>query len=279
MTKDCRNDCLEPLRFPVDIFNRPALPHIGYRIGSYADIREALLRNLDKTPGLSQWTHRGADDPGIALLEGAAILGDILTFYQELYANEAFLRTAQWRESISDLVRLLGYRLSPGLGGRGTFAFEVKGDAPVTVPAGFPVKAEVAGLPKPADFETTEESIAYPWLSNFSLYRRLFTPNIEHDTNEFYIFSPDQFVAPIELKAKDRLLIAEADNPSNPTRLFKPEIVIVDSIRDLHGQKIFKIKGALKRGGSIFNLTAFKLGRSFRHFGNNGPQKVTKQPS
>ena len=46
MTKDCRNDCLEPLRFPADIFNRPALPHIDYRIGSYADIREALLRNL-----------------------------------------------------------------------------------------------------------------------------------------------------------------------------------------------------------------------------------------
>jgi hypothetical protein len=270
---------LEPLRFPVDIFNRPALPHIDYRIGSYADIREALLRNLDKTPGLSQWTHRGADDPGIALLEGAAILGDILTFYQELYANEAYLRTAQWRESISDLVRLLGYRLSPGLGGRGTFAFEVKGDAPVTVPQGFPVKAEVTGLSKPADFETTDEIIAYPWLSNFSLYRRLFTPNIEHDTTEFYIFSPDQFVTPIELKAKDRLLVAEADNPSNPTRLFNPEIVIVDSVRDLHGQKIFKIKGSLKRTGSVFRLTAFKLGRSFRHFGNNGPQKVTKQPA
>lgn len=279
MTKDCRNDCLDPLRFPVDIFNRPALPHIKYRIGSYAEIREALLRNLDKTPGLSQWTHRGADDPGIALLEGAAILGDILTFYQELYANEAFLRTAQWRESIADLVRLLGYRLSPGLGGKATFAFEVKGDKPVTVPAGFPVKAEVTGLTKPADFETTEQIVAYPWLSNFHLYRRLFTPNIHHDTTEFYIFSPDQFLTPIELKPKDRLLIAEADNPTNPTRLTNPEIVIIDSVRDLHGQKIYKIKGSLKRSGSIFNLTAFKLGRSFRHFGNNGPQKVTKQPA
>ena len=194
MKHDCRNDCLEPLRFPVDIFNRPALPHIKYRIGSYAEIREALLRNLDKTPSLSHWTHRGADDPGIALLEGAAILGDILTFYQELYANEAFLRTAEWRESISDLVRLLGYRLSPGLGGNATFAFEIKGEQPVTVPAGFPVKAEVAGLSKPADFETTEQIIAYPWLSNFHLYRGLFTPNIEHQTTEFYIFSPDQFL-------------------------------------------------------------------------------------
>jgi len=279
VTKDCRNDCLDPLRFPVDIFNRPALPHIKYRVGSYAEIREALLRNLDKTPGLSQWTHRGADDPGIALLEGASILGDILTFYQELYANEAFLRTAQWRESISDLVRLLGYRLSPGLGGNATFAFQIKGDEAVTVPLNFPLKAEVEGLTKPADFETTEQIIAYPWLSNFNLYRRLFTPDIEIQTTEFYIFSPDQFLTPIELKPNDRLLIAEADNPSNPSRLTNPEIVIIDSVRELHGQKIYKIKGNLKRLNSIFKLTAFKLGRSFRHFGNNGPQKVTKQPA
>ena len=50
----------------------------------------------------SAWTHRDADDPGIALMEGAAILGDILTFYQEHYANEAYLRTAAWRERLSD---------------------------------------------------------------------------------------------------------------------------------------------------------------------------------
>ena len=54
------------------------------------------------------------------------MLGDILTFYQELYANEAYLRTAHWRTSIAELVRLLGYRLAPGLGGSGTFAFEVR---------------------------------------------------------------------------------------------------------------------------------------------------------
>src|SRR5207237_10389471 len=116
---------------------------ISYRLGSYADIREALLRNLDRTPGLSQWTHRGADDPGIALLEGASILGDILTFYQELYANEAYLRTAQWRDSIADLVRLLGYRLSPGLGGNASFAISVNGDVPVAVPAAFPIKLDL----------------------------------------------------------------------------------------------------------------------------------------
>ena len=279
MKDDCRNDCAEPLRFPRILDNRPGLSHIKYRIGTYSDIRDALLRNLDKTPGLSQWTHRGADDPGIALLEGAATLGDILTFYQELYANEAYLRTAQWRESIADLVRLLGYRLSPGLGGRATFAFEVKGDKPVTIPASFPVKAEVEGLTKPADFETGEPAIAYPWLSRFNLYRQLYTPNIDHTTTEFYIFSPDQFLTPTELKPNDRLVIGEADNATNPTRLDNAEVIIIDSIRGLHGRKIYKIKGALKRSGSISALSAFRIGRSFHHFGSNGPRTFTKPPA
>ena len=175
MTEEWRNDCIEPLLFPKRPNNRPGLSRMDYRIGAYADFREALLRKLNLDPLLKNWTHRGADDPGIALLEGASILGDILTFYQDLYANEAYLRTAQWRDSIGALVRLLGYRLSPGLGGQATFAFEIKGDQPVVIPAGFPVTAQVAGLEKPADFMTMEEATAYPWLSRFHLYRRLFT--------------------------------------------------------------------------------------------------------
>src|SRR6185436_19377524 len=127
------------------------------------------------------------DDPAIALLEGAAILGDILTFYQEVYANEAYLRTAKWRDSVNDLVRLPGYRLSPALGGNATFAFEIKKDEAVTVPAGFPVKATLEELEKPADFETTETITAYPWLSRFNLFRPLAQPVITYSTTEFYI--------------------------------------------------------------------------------------------
>src|SRR5262245_16475714 len=197
MTDECRNDCLEPLLFPKRPYNRPGLTHVDYRIGAYGDIREALLRWLDAEPNLLPWSHRGADDPGIALLEGAAILGDILTFYQELYANEAFLRTARWRESVADLVRLLGYRLSPGLGGRGTFAFEVKGDKPIVIPKGFPITAQVASLEPQADFETTTEATAYPWLGKFNLYRPLHTPYITGATKEFYVYAPDPFTNPV----------------------------------------------------------------------------------
>ncbi|HJR08375.1 MAG TPA: hypothetical protein VJ842_14030 [Pyrinomonadaceae bacterium] len=280
MPDDCRNDCTPPLGFPRRPHNAPGLARLSYRIGTYADFREALLRNLNKTATLEAWTHRGADDPGIALLEGASILGDILTFYQELYANEAYLRTARWRESISDLVRLLGYRLSPGLGGNATFAFEVKGTKPVLVPAKFPVKAQVEGLEKPADFETSEDVIAHPHLSRFHLYRPMLDPSITSATNEFYISVPDQNVAPVALKAGDRLLIGSPTQylPPGPSRMLNSSVVIVDSVRELHGTKIFKIKGTLNVPYSTTILGAYKLGRTFKHFGHNGPLKITRTP-
>ncbi len=274
-TDDCRNDCAAPLAFPRKIENRPGLAHIKYRVGNYADIREALLRNLDKDETLAAWTHRGADDPGIALLEGAAILGDILTFYQELYANEAYLRTARWRESIADLVRLVGYRLSPGLGGRAVFAFEAKGAKAITVPKNFPVKAEVTGLDKAADFETTAALTAFPWLSRFNLFRPLVWPNVTAQTTEFYIQTPDQLTAPVELKQGDRLLVGDVAGAS-PKRLDNAEVVVVDSTRVLHGVTLVKIKGALKRTAGASDLTAFKLGRAFHHFGHAGAPTLTR---
>jgi len=275
MTSDCRNDCLEPLIFPKRPSNRPGLSRVSYRIGTYSDIREFLLRNLNKDVTLAPWTHRGSDDPGLALLEGASILGDILTFYQELYANEAYLRTAQSRESIADLVRLLGYRLSPGLGGRGAFAFEISGDASVVIPKGFPITAQVTGLEQQADFQTADEAVAYPWLSKFNLYRPLSAPNVTQSTAEFYIFSPDPFVNPITLEPGDRLIIGDAYPAGNPTRLINGEIVIIDRVRELHGRKLYKIKGSLSRPNSVSEVAAYKVGRSFRHFGHNAPPKVT----
>lgn len=301
--EDCRNDCVLPPVFPrrpgtqtatahggecpcgcraaggVSADNRPALPHFNYRIGNYGSIREFLFHQLNKTPELGAWTHREPDDPAVALIDGAAILGDILTFYQETYANESFLRTAVWRESISDLVRLLGYRLSPPVGGKATFAFELKKDEPVTIPVGFPLKATLEDLPKPADFETLEEITAYPSLNRFNLFRPLEKRDITSETTEFRIAAPNQFETPIPIVAGDRLMIGEsnADGLDQPSQIENAEIVIVESVRELHGAQIFKIKGKLKRKKSIENLVAYKIGRTFHHFGHNSPDRIVDE--
>lgn len=272
MSRQFVEDCVRLPAFPRCPYNRPGLSEIDYRAGTYADIRQALLFNLDRHPALQNWTHRGADDPGIALLEGAAILGDILTFYQDLYANEAYLRTANWRESIADIVRLTGYLLTPGAGGRGVFAIEVRGDGPVVVPAGFRISAQVSGLPDQAEFQTEAELTAYPWLSRFNLYRPSASPTITAATDELMLFSPEAATfAP--LRAGDRLLVGVANDATNPTSLSSVEIVVVDGVRERLGETLYKLKGSL--AATTTQLTGFKIGRSFRHLGHNAPPTRT----
>ena len=256
--------------------NRPALSRFNYRIGTYGSIREFLFHQLDKTPALHTWTHREPDDPAVALMEGAAILGDILTFYQETYANEAFLRTARWRDSIADLVRWLGYRLSPAVGGKAVFAFEIRKQDPVTIPARFPLKATLEQFEKPADFETVEETVAYPGLNRFNLYRPLEDGDVTPATTEFYITAPQQLLYPVALKAGERLLLGEPSSswPNQPLDLANAEIVIVDSTRQLHGTQIVKIKGNLTRVSNVAQLAAYRIGRTFHHFGHNSPAQI-----
>jgi hypothetical protein len=282
---DCRNDCVEALRFPLRPNNRPSLAHINYRIGTYSDFRDFLLRNLDKDDVLADWTHREPEDPGIALLEGAAILADILTFYQELYANEAYLRTAQWRESIADLVRLFGYRLSPGLGGNATFAFGVKGSQPVVISPGFPIKAQLEPATPPAEFQSLDQVIAYPHLSQFHLYRRrspaalIMAGGNRLEVQSVGSNTDVESITAVGLKKGDRLMLIPDttmfDITGTPyTSQLPSEIVIISKVEQILDRTIIEFEGSLmvNRGTSV---KAYRLGRSFKHFGHNAPTYTT----
>jgi hypothetical protein len=267
VNSDCRNDCLDPSQFPRTIDNRPGLPHVGYRIGTYSDFLQAILRGLNKSDVLQSWTHREPDDPGIALLEGASVLGDILTFYQELYANEAYLRTAQWRESVADLVRLLGYRLSPGVGGNATFAFEVRGNKRVVIPAGFPIKAQVEGLKQPAEFETIGELEALPTLNKFHLYQPFAHPPVTPGAAKFSVETSVLRQMGLELNEGDRLMLVTT--PTNPGT--QRQIVVVAETRERFEHTEITIEGSWQGGGAENEIAAYKIGRSFKYFGYNAP--------
>lgn len=260
---DCKNDCRPPLRFPKKIDNRPKLPRIDYRIGEYADFREAMLRKLDTDPVLAGWTYRAPDDPGIALIESAAIVGDILTLYQDTYANELYLETATLRESIASLVRLTGYRLSPGVGGRATFAFQVKGEKPVMIPAKFPVTADVDGLDEPAAFETSAALNAIPALSKFALYRAFDVPPVRHGSRTFAVETAS---LNIELAKGDRLMLIDPAGGNNPYH----QVAVIEKVEARFEQTEITMRGAWL-GTDVPALTVYKLGRDFRHFGHNAP--------
>lgn len=170
---------------PQRVANRPGLSAIAYRVGDHARFKETLLARLtiSNQPALRSLTTRDDDDFSIALLDAWATVSDVLTFYQERIANEAYLRTATERLSILELARLIDYRLRPGVAASTYLAFTLE-DAPgalgqslavgttaqtstqtlptITIPIGLKVQS----IPGPGEqaqtFETVEEVEAKP---------------------------------------------------------------------------------------------------------------------
>lgn len=82
---------------------------IDYMARDYASFRSALIGLIPaKVP---EWTDRSEADFGIVLIELFAYMADILSYYQDRIANEAFLSTAQERRSVIEHLKLIGYEL------------------------------------------------------------------------------------------------------------------------------------------------------------------------
>jgi hypothetical protein len=152
----CR--CCEPPVSPVPgIYNRPGLTKIRYRSGSFAQLRQAMLLEIARHPELSALTTRESDDYAVTLIELFAAMGDVLTFYNERIAGELFLRTAIERDSVLRMLRLIGYRLRPGLASEAWLAFTLDSGAETFIREGLKVMSVPGQDEKPLFFETIEE--------------------------------------------------------------------------------------------------------------------------
>lgn len=121
-------------RTPIELYNRPGLSAIAYRTGTYNDFRASMHAHLSSSgyTALAGLRTRDDDDFSIALLDAWAVVSDVLSFYQERFVNESYLRTATERLSILEQARLIGYELSPGLAASTYLAFTM--DDPPGVP-------------------------------------------------------------------------------------------------------------------------------------------------
>ena len=154
--------CSAPVpRAPADITNRPGLSRIAFRIGTFATFRQTMLEAIAAEPALAGLTTRESDDYAITMFELFAAVGDVLCFYNERIANELFLRTANERDSILRLVRLIGYQLRPGLAATGLLAFSLDAGAETRIRRGLKVMSVPGQDEQPQTFETIEQIIAH----------------------------------------------------------------------------------------------------------------------
>ena len=150
---------------PGPVTNRPGLDALSYRVGTYATFFAAMRARLSSAayPALAGLTTHDVSDPSVALLDAWAVVGDVLTFYQERIANEGYLRTATERRSVLEQARLIGYRPRPGVAASVYLAYTIDQNAgPVEIPPG----ARVNSVPGPGEqmqaFETSEALEARP---------------------------------------------------------------------------------------------------------------------
>jgi uncharacterized phage protein gp47/JayE len=150
---------------PATVENRPGLSAIAYRVGTHSQFKDSMLAALSDItrPALQSLNTREDDDFSIALLDAAATMADVLTFYQERIANESYLRTATERGSLLELARLIGYELRPGVAASVFLVFTVdesSGISEATVDIGTKIQS-VPGQDETAQtFETVEEITA-----------------------------------------------------------------------------------------------------------------------
>jgi hypothetical protein len=147
---------------PVVISNPPGRSAIAYRVGTHGQFVASQLARLSsrKYPELAGLTTREPDDFAIALLDGWAVIADVLTFYQERIANEGYLRTATEQQSLTALGRLVGHEPRPALGSSTFLSYTLDPGARTTVPAGSQSKSTPGPGEQAQTFETSTDLVA-----------------------------------------------------------------------------------------------------------------------
>lgn len=254
--------------------NRPWLSAIDYRLGTFASFREALLDGLGRTPAMQGLRSRVSDDYTVSAVELWSAVADVLTFYTERIANEAFLRTARQRDSVLRLVRVLDYQLSPGAAATTAVAFTLERGARALIPARTRLQSVPGEGEKPQKYETLEPLQAMAALNRL----RVFPAPAGRAP-----LAPGSTVA---LAAPDDDAVAGvwALAPGRPVILFGPsavEIVVVDAIEA--ADDVLTVRWRDPIAGSAFTTAAsgvvvghgaYALGRTFRPFGVDAPPIV-----
>lgn len=167
----CKKSELDP-----DHENLPGKTLINYRLGDHPIFLRHMLNQLPvqmikgkKTNGSDETNIRplariftgDSEDPTVALLDACAVVADVITFYQERIANEAFLRTAIERRSVLELARSVGYELKPGVSASTYVVFTVDDTVDTGKTVKIPRGTKIQSIPPPdklpQTFETMED--------------------------------------------------------------------------------------------------------------------------
>lgn len=256
--------CCEPTvaATPLAIYNRPGLSQIGYRIGTFATFREAMLESIAQESSLARLTSRESTDYAITILELFAAAGDVLAFYNERIANELFLRTARERDSLRRLTHLLGYRLRPGLAAQTLLSFLLDDGVEARIRKGLKVMSVPGQDEKPQIFETIEQIAA------------------NAEINEAAAFAPPILVNGLALGSTGGPIVSRPEKlaAGERTILFGLDAIeekTVTALKSRADGEVLAFEPGVQRGDWYGEVAhAAKLEGRLRFFGHNAPDNA-----
>jgi hypothetical protein len=265
MSDGCCEPPVPPTPLPVE--NRPGLSALAYRVGDYPSFRQAMVESLARAQALSGLTTRRSDDFSITLLECWAAVGDVLTFYQERYANEAFLRTARRPESVMRLAALLGYRLAPGAAALTSLSFTIEEGKKVELPE----RLRVQSLPGPGEqaqvFETLEPLLADARLNSLRIFPApSATPAPLAAGRPGVVLERTKGPGIAAALAAGARVVLFRDNQTTPL-----EEKTISAVRFEDDRAVVTFSEPVKGSSWTSAGRAFAFGRTFRLFGHSAP--------
>ncbi|MEI6682126.1 MAG: hypothetical protein WCO44_05840 [Bacteroidota bacterium] len=163
--------------FPLPLNIGAGLDKLPRQTATFPEFRRAMLRDImgetveviDNTntlvavKPLTSWRARKKDDPGIMLLEMWAYVCDCLSFYDEVLANEAYIRTCALKPDLRRLVALLGYLPRPAVGSVVDLAAIAEGRIRVNLPLGTAFRSGAFDGNPPQVFELDQDLFIHPF--------------------------------------------------------------------------------------------------------------------
>lgn len=257
--------CELPASTPLVAFNRPGLSAIAFRAGTYSSFRLSMLQRIAGMPALSALKTRSDDDYAITLLDMWATVADVLTFYQERIANEGFLRTARYRDSVLRMARLLDYQLRPGVAATALLAFTLDKDASLEIQIGLRVQSVPPEGEQPQVYETLESFVANASLNRVRILPAPegFNPLAKGSTSAILAPGDESLAAAAVISLGDRFVLIE---PSGQL-----EELTVRERRVEEDRMFLSWIGPIQGTNWTFDSLAYAVNRTFRVFGYNAP--------
>ena len=252
---------------PLSLINRPGLSSLSYRVGTFSTFRAAMLDQIASARVVSidpdntiqrphVLTSGASDDYAIAMLELWGYVCDVLTMYQQAYANEAFVRTATLPESLQRIAGLIGYSPARGVAAKAVLAYIADAGAILTVPTGL----QFQSIPPPGGTpQVFENSAALAISAATNTLTLTGPPRSVTFGNSAEIFAANSGNTPIGAKLVFQL------SGTTPVA----ETTVVGSQPTPLGTRVFWGADLTSVSGSI--ISANRWNRKFRWFGYNAP--------